>query len=173
MRRTQVWITLGGCIFAMVAVAGAQSTRKPGLWEMTTKMTWQQSPMPAGVTLPQGMASPFSGTTTTTQVCITQEMIDKYGAPVPQTRNSDCQVTNVVMKSSSMTAEMICTGMMKGKGTLESSWEGSSGTKGKVHFAGSMQMGQNATPVEWTAESTAVFKGPDCGSVKPLPIRDK
>jgi hypothetical protein len=33
-----------------------------------------------------------------------------------------------------------------------------------------MQMGQNSRPIEWTSESTSVYKGPDCGSVKPLPM---
>ena len=38
---------------AMAAVAGAQS-RKPGLWEMTTTMTWQKSPFPEGMMGPDG-----------------------------------------------------------------------------------------------------------------------
>jgi hypothetical protein len=33
-----------------------------------------------------------------------------------------------------------------------------------------MQMGQNATPVEWTVNSTSTYKGPDCGSVAPMPM---
>jgi hypothetical protein len=31
-----------------------------------------------------------------------------------------------------------------------------------------MQMGPNATPVEYTIESTSAFKSADCGSVKPI-----
>jgi hypothetical protein len=42
--------------------------------------------------------------------------------------------------------------------------------KGKVHFTGTMQMGPNSRPIEWTSESTSVYKGPDCGSVQPLPM---
>jgi hypothetical protein len=33
-----------------------------------------------------------------------------------------------------------------------------------------MQSGQNSLPVEWTADSTSIYKGPDCGSVKPMAI---
>jgi hypothetical protein len=169
MRKTRVSILLGCCLFAVAALAWAQAVRKPGLWEMTTTMTWQKSPMPAGMTMPAGMKSPFSGTTTTTQVCLTQAMIDKYGAPVPQS-NKACKITNVVMKTGSMTADMVCSGPMNGEGTLESSWSGDSTAKGKMHFTGTMQSGPNAMPVEWTSESTSTYKGADCGSVKPMTV---
>ena len=56
MRKTRVWITMCFCLFAAAFFASAQSTRKPGLWEMTTTMTWQQSPMPPGAQAPPGAA---------------------------------------------------------------------------------------------------------------------
>jgi hypothetical protein len=169
MRKTRVSFLLGCCLFAVAALAWAQAVRKPGLWEMTAVMTWQQSPMPAGMTMPAGMKNPFSGTTTTTQVCLTQAQIDKYGAPMPQSRK-DCQITNVVLKATGMSAEMVCSGQMNGKATLESSWPGGDQAKGKVHFVGTMQSGKGTMPVEWTVNSTSVYKGPDCGSVKPQPM---
>src|ERR1035437_8114372 len=141
MRKTRVWITMGCCLFALALFAWAQAVRRPGLWEMTTNMTWQKSPMPPGMTMPAGMKSPFSGTTATTQVCLTQAMIDKYGAPMSQ--NRDCQITNIVLRSTSMTADMVCSGKMNGKGTMESSWADGIHAKGKVHFAGMMQAGPN------------------------------
>ena len=168
MRKTPIWITLSCCLFALAVVALAQAVRKPGLWEMTANMAWQQSPLPPGITLPPGMKSPYSGMTTTTQVCLTQAMIDKYGAPMSQ--NRDCQITNIQLRSSSMSADMVCSGKMSGKGTVESSWTDGNHAKGKVHFAGTMQSGQNSMPVEWTVESSSVYKGPDCGSVAPLPM---
>ena len=166
MRKTRVWITLSCCLFALAIFAWAQANRKPGLWEMTTNMTWQQSPIPPGVTLPPGALAAMGGAPHTMQVCLTQAMIDKYGAPVSQ--NHDCQITNVVMKPTGMTAEMVCTGKTNGHGTMESSWPGGNAAKGKVHFIGTMGAGPNSMPVEWTVASTSVYKGPDCGSVKPL-----
>ena len=68
MRKTRVWITMGCCLFALAVFAWAQSNRKPGLWEMTTNMTWQQSPMPPGMTMPPGAHSPFGGGPITAQV---------------------------------------------------------------------------------------------------------
>jgi hypothetical protein len=119
------------------------------------------------MTLPAGVKSPFSGTTNTTQVCLTQAMIDKYGAPMAQTQGG-CKISNIVMKPTSMTADLVCSGNMNGKGEVESSWTDGSHATGKVHFEGSMQAGPNPMPIEWTVNSTSVYKGPDCGSVKPL-----
>jgi hypothetical protein len=134
-------------------------------------MTWQKSPMPAGITLPAGMKSPFGPTTNTLQVCYTQAWIDRYGPT--SSGNRDCQVTNVVMKANSSTADLVCTGKMSGTGTQESSWTDSSHIRSKQHFAGTMGTGANPMPVEWTMDITSVYKGADCGSVKPLPLPAK
>jgi hypothetical protein len=170
MRKTPVRIALGCCLLAVAMLTLAQAVRKPGLWEMTTTMTWQQSPLPPGMTMPQGANSAFGGGPHTTEVCLTQAMIDKYGAPMPQSRNGECQISNVVLQATSMTADWICTGRMAGKGTLESSWTDPDHAIGKVHFTGTMQMGQNSRPAEYTVESSSVYKGSDCGSVKPPPM---
>jgi hypothetical protein len=165
MRKTRVWITLTCCLLALAVFAWAQSNRKPGLWEVTSTINWIQSPMPPGMQAPPG--SPFSGAPRTTQVCLTQAQIDKYGAPPPQTRG-DCQMTGIQIRPDGMTATMACTGRVVGSGTVEGSWSDSEHTKGKVHFTGTMTMGPNSRPVEWTMESTSVYKGADCGSVQPI-----
>jgi hypothetical protein len=143
----RVGLTLGSFLF--VAAVGAQD-RKAGLWEMTTNQ---------------------SGATHTSLVCLTQQQIDKYGAPLPAMRG--CQITNLVKKANGMSAEMVCTGTMNGKVTMESTSSDSEHAKGKVHFAGSVQAGPNSRPVEWTIESASVFKGPSCGDVKPVAMPDK
>ena len=137
--------------------------RKAGLWESTTQMTWVQAPMPG---MPPAMPA------RTTQVCVTQEMIDKYGGPIPETRGS-CQVSNVAMKPNQMTADLVCTGQMNGKATIVSTWEDGEHAVTNVHFTGEMAMGPTTKPVEWTQKSTSVFKGADCGSVKPPPMPSK
>jgi len=173
MNKTRVLLAMGFCLFFISLSASAQANRKPGLWEMTTTMTWQKSPMPAGMTMPAGANSPFGGGAHTSQVCVTQAMIDKYGAPPPQSRNNQCQMSNVHMNPSSMTADWVCSGMMSGKGSVATSWTDADHATTKVHFLGSMQMGPNATPVEYSMDSTSVYKGPDCGSVKPFTMPDK
>jgi hypothetical protein len=105
-----------------------------------------------------------------TQVCLTQEIIDKYGAPVPQSRAAECSLANVNKTDHGMTADLICSGRMNGKGTLQSSWADPEHAKGSVHFTGTIA-GRNGTmPVEWTSESSSVYKGADCGDVKPIPV---
>ena len=141
----------------LAMVLWAQS-RKPGLWEVTSNQVWQQSPFPAG------MEKQMGGGPHTMQVCLTQEEIDKYGAIMPQQGRS-CSVNNVVQKPNGMTADLECTGPMSGKGAVESSWDEPDHAKGKVHFVGTMRGGK---PIEWTVESTSVYKGPDCGNVKPF-----
>ncbi len=166
MRKTCVWITLGSCLLAVSMLAWAQG-RKAGLWAVTTTMTWQQSPF-QGMNLPAGaMAnSPFGGGSHTTEVCVTQEQIDKFGTVPPQT-NRGCQVTNVKVASGGMTADLTCSGPMSGSGTVKATWTDASHSASHVHFTGTMQMGPNPQPVEWTVDSTSEYKGADCGSVRP------
>lgn len=157
IRRNAVLVGVWGLALGMLASAQG---RKPGLWEVTANMTWQQSPFPGGM-------GPMGGGAHTTQVCVTQEQIDKFGTVPPQARGN-CQVTNVVKKANGMTGEMVCSGPMSGKGDIQASWNDDSHATSKIHFSGAMQMGPNPKPIEWTVESTSVFKGADCGSVKPL-----
>ena len=161
MHKTRVLITVGCCLCALAIFAWAQSVRKPGLWEITTNMIWQQSPMPPGMTMPGG--GPH-----TMQVCLTQAWIDRYGAPLPQ--NHDCQVSNVVKRGNSMSADWICSGRMPGKGTVESTLVDPNHAIGKVHFVSTIQMGPNSKTIEYTINTSSVYKGPDCGSVAPPPM---
>lgn len=171
MRKLQIQIVLGCCLLAAAVFSWAQVMRKPGLWEMTNTLTWDKSPLPPGVTLPAGIPNPFAPIARTRQVCMTQEMIDKFGAPFAYSQaGEDCTVTNIVRKPTGMTAAMICTGRIAGHGTIESSWPDGSTAHGSAHFTGSMQMGPNSVPVEYTVVSSSTYKSPDCGSVKPLPM---
>lgn len=147
------------CLCVLGIFARAQA-RKPGLYDVTSTMTWQQSPFPSGI-------GPMSGPHTT-QVCVTQEQIDKYGTTPPE-MHGECKVENIVKKPNGMTAEMVCSGHITGKGDIESSWTDTDRATTKVHFTGTMQMGgPNAQPIEWTVESTSVYKGADCGNVRPI-----
>jgi hypothetical protein len=170
MSKTRVWTVLGCCFIALAIYAWAQGM-KAGLWETTSTMTWQKSPFQA-MNAPAGAApnSPFGGGTHTAQVCVTQEQIDKFGTVPPQT-NHGCEVTNVSKTSGGMTADLTCNGPMGGTGTVRATFTDSTHTTSQVHFTGSMQMGPNPLPVEWTVDSTSVYKGSDCGSVKPIVIQ--
>jgi hypothetical protein len=192
MRKTRVWIIMGCCLFAVAFFAWAQGARKAGLWETTTTMNFggsqmppgmppnaQMPQLPPGVQLPPGMQmpqmqnSPFAPRTT--QVCVTQAMIDRFGGPSPSppSRNSDCKMTNISVTAKGMTATMVCTGQTNVTGTVEATFVDANTTNTKVHITGTMQMGQNSRPVDMTMQSTSVYKGPDCGSVKPIEMPTK
>jgi hypothetical protein len=149
------------CLAGTVAVIAEAATRKAGLWELTTTMTWQRSPSTPGTAAPG-----LTGGTRTTQVCLTQEMIDKYGALLPQSRGQ-CTIANKVISPGSVTGDWVCNGIMSGKGALESRWSDAEHARSKVHFVGTFQMGSTMEPVEWTTESTAIFKSEQCGAVQP------
>jgi hypothetical protein len=163
MRLHQNILIAGSCGLALALIAWAQAP-KAGLYEVTNRMTWQQSPFPEGMQAPPG-----SGTPHTANACVTQAQIDKYNGPKPQA-NGGCQISNIQKLENGMTADMTCTGPMKGKGTVVTTWIDSSHSKSKVHFTGEMQMGPNTKTVEWTVDSEAIYKGPDCGNVKPSAV---
>jgi hypothetical protein len=134
-------------------------------------MTWQKTPMPPGVTLPAGVQNPFAPRTQTNDVCLTQQMIDKYGAPLNTSQaGENCTVSNVARTPNGMTAEMTCTGRMNAHATITSTWTSEGTAHSAVHFNGTTQMGATSIPIEYTVESDSTYKGADCGSVKPLPM---
>jgi hypothetical protein len=157
MRNNRVWITLGCCLFALATFAEAQS-RKPGLWTITTTVT--NAPSSAGASGRPALTGPF-----TTTVCLSQALIDKYGAPLPQI--GSCQVIRLDKKANSVTADLTCSGVTTGKATMESSWTADHAT-GKIHFIATAPKA-----AEWTSTSTSVFKSADCGAVPPFPMPGK
>jgi len=154
MGRMRVWVAVGcGMLFA-AAVAQAPQ-RRAGLWELTTTMTMPSAGGGAAQTLPAHTAP----------VCFAQAMIDKYGAIMPSTQPG-CKIENLVVKPGHMTADMVCTGANAIKATLESSWTDPEHATGSIHFTGT----KGGQTTEWTTHTTAVFKGADCGAVKPAPM---
>lgn len=174
MRTTRICMMLGCGVLIFAASARGQMKQKPGLWEMTTTMSMAGMPdMPAAPQLPPGvqlppMASPFAPHTV--QVCVTQAMIDKYGGPYSNPPRGDCKITDLATKPNGMTAKIVCTGQMNATGTVEAWWTDADSTKTTMHMTGTMNSGEKSTPVDMTMKSTSVYKGPDCGNVKPLAI---
>jgi hypothetical protein len=169
MRKTRVSFSVACCLLALTAVVQAQSKQKPGLWEVTTTMSMGGQGMPASPQHPgMGSGGPMGGPHTT-QVCVTQAMIDKYGGPYSNPQHGDCQVTNISLKDNGMTAVIACTGQLATTGTVESTFgDGTSETK--VHMTGTMQMGPNSRPIDINLQSRSVYKGADCGSVQPMAL---
>lgn len=150
MSRTRIWMVVGCCLMAMAV--SAQGQRKAGLWEVTSSMSMSGMP-----NMPQ-MGSH------TQDVCVTQAMIDKYGGPYSNPQTGQCQVTNVSLTASGMTANLSCSGGMNMTGTIQMTFVDANTTKTTVN----MSMNASGNSMNMTMQSTATYKGPDCGSVKPL-----
>jgi hypothetical protein len=169
MRNSPLSIAAVCCLgFGSLAFSGT-TTRQAGLWEMTTTTTWQKSPDIPG---DQPDKDKLRGSSHTTQICLTQEMINDYGALLPQS-HGNCSVENRVITGDKITADYVCSGLMTGKGAIESVWVDTEHAKGNVHFVGMYLVGSGHQPIEWTTESTSTFKSSNCGLVKPktLPKR--
>jgi len=132
-----------------IALGAPAQERKPGLYDLTIVTT---TASPSAKSYPPR----------TMQVCLTQEMIDKYGAIVPENLTNACQLVNVVKKRGGMTADMVCSGGITGKGVIEVNWTDSEHTKGTLHFAGVIHPRDTDIKLEWTAETTSAYKGPTC-----------
>jgi hypothetical protein len=148
--------------FALVFITLAQQPKpRPGLYEVTNKMSWQKSPFPDDMKAPAGSGGPH-----TAETCITQAQIDKYNGPKPEAHGGSCEITNIQKRAGGLTADMSCGPPMAGKGTFETRWISSGHSKSKIHFTGSMHVGENLKTIEWTVDSDSVFKASNCGNVK-------
>ena len=151
MSKTRIWVVVSCCLVAMAA--SAQGQRKAGLWEVTSSMSMSGMP-----NMPQ-MGSH------TQQVCVTQAMIDKYGGPYSNPQNAQCQVTNVSLTPTGMSADLSCTGRTTMTGTVKTTFVDANTTKTTMLM--NMTMG-NGQQMQMTMQSTSTYKGADCGSVQPL-----
>ena len=161
MRKTGVGIGLACFLFAAAVFAQEKDPphhyAKAGLWEVTTTMSWQKSPVRPG--MPGG---PPAAGSHTTAVCLTQAMVDA-GALFPQSRG-ECHIQNKVVKPGTLTANYLCTGKMKGMGNLESTFPDLEHVNGSIHFLGTLDVDRKAQPIEWTTTSSAVFKAAQCSN---------
>ncbi|HKN23169.1 MAG TPA: DUF3617 domain-containing protein [Terracidiphilus sp.] len=152
MNKSRFWMILGCCIIALAAQAQGQS-RKPGLWEVTMQMSMSGGP----ANMPQMPPR-------TSQVCVSQAMIDKYGGPYSNPQQGQCQISDLSVTATGMTANLTCSGQMNMNGTVQTTFVDANTTKTTIQM--SVQMGANT--MNMTMVSTGTYKGPDCGSVKPL-----
>jgi len=154
MKKRYLWAVLVFCTASLAAQA--QSGRKPGLYDVTTTMT--MTGMPSNM--------PGSGSHSS-QVCVTQAMIDKYGSPYSNPQGN-CQTTNTVVTPTGMTANVTCSGKTNVTGTVQATFVDANTTKTTMHLTMSAPGGGQS--MSMTTESTYSFKGSDCGSVKPLQV---
>ncbi len=153
MNKPLISTMLGCSLIAVAATAQAPIKQKPGLYDVTTQMDMGMAGMPP---MPPR----------TSQVCVTQAMIDKYGGGFGSAQ-SGCQSTNVVTTSTGMTANVSCTGRLNMTGTVKTTYVDADTVKTTIQMSGTMPNGQ---AMNMTTQMTFAYKGADCGSVKPPPM---
>lgn len=166
MQKHIVRIALTLCVLAP-GFSSAQESRKAGLWIISTNTRIQQpgeSPgnFSAGH---QGASQEPAGV----PVCLTQDVVDKFGVILPPSLR-DCELSNVVQGADSFHADMMCKGSYNGVGSIESTWTDADHVAGKVRFVSRTGEAGNGRQMTWTQESTATFRGSNCGDVKPRKI---
>ena len=128
-------------------LAAIASHGKVGLWSITTTMDMGgMRPMPQmpqmtpeqmakmkqmGIQMP-GMGGPPH--TMTTQHCMTAAEVNSDKPP--PAREHDCTMTNEKIAGQSMSADMVCTGEMKGNGHLTVIYDSTEHYSGKMDFTG-------------------------------------
>ncbi len=196
MRKFEPWAMLCCCVIAFAANAHSQLWPKAGLWEVTSQTStggcYVQMPngakaYPGPTTNCEEMARMTGGTVVrgdgdttagaspnapiTAQVCVTQAMIDKYGSQSSNSPRDGCHMSDVVTTPSGMTAKMVCAGRMNATGTVQTTFVDANTVKSTLHMTVTMPMGsanQTFDTFDTMVRSTSVYKGTDCGSVKPL-----
>lgn len=178
-------------LLGLVPLASAQN--KAGLYEVTIRVWTSGTGVPRELTqeMKERAAKlnlPVPGLPYTKLVCVTAEMAGRMnGSPAQQNstfavrllgRSSQCSQSDVVRSANGMTARVACKVAMPGQGSAPGSVTETSGTlttidgdggteETKIVMNGTISTGSRADPVEMEAELRRVYKGPDCGQVKP------
>lgn len=162
------------CALTLLAVvlsgpALAVDKMKPGLWELTMKSEAMKN-MPKiapeqaeqmrrmGIEVPQ-----FQDGGMVSKVCVTPQMAQQQ-APGLDTMHSGCQTRNFKRSGNSYSADVVCSGDMKGSGKVSGTWTGSDRFSSSYDFNGTM----HGQPVAHKQETSGRWLGADCGSVKPM-----
>ncbi len=170
MQKYTLWMTLAFCLLA-ASVSSAQQSPQAGLWLISTTTRIQQAgDSPANFS--GGHPAQSSSEPVGLPACISQELIDKYGVILPPSLR-DCELSNVVQAADNFHADMTCKGSYNGVGSIESTWTDENHVTGKVRFVSRTGEAGKGRQMTWSQESTAVFKSPDCGNVKPRKIAAK
>lgn len=165
---------------AIALPAAAQTTLKPGLWELTNttksatgqleqaqaQMRQQLAAMPPEqrkqieeMMARQGVKMGGAGGATTMQVCMTKEMTDRSEMPM----KSDCKVTSQSRSGGTMKMAFACPAPPS-SGESEYTMMGSDAYKGRTVIKTTV----DGKPETMTVEASGKWLGADCGNIRPL-----
>ena len=163
--KSTILLLAGAALVVAAAVALPASHIKPGLWEVkidTGHAMPDMSNMPPQVQAQMrahGMQM-MGGGGMTARKCITPA--DASAGKPAMGHSKDCRVENVKSSATAFSADMVCTGEMKGRGHVEITFES------PVHYYGTTSMHGMAGghPIDNTTKIDARFVSSDCGKVQ-------
>ena len=165
---------VSGMISAAIVLAPAAAWAahgKPGLWTISTTMQMANMPKipPEAMAMmkSRGMSMPGMGEPITSQICMTQEMVNADKPPAMNQHEESCTTKILNQTSSSVSAETTCHGRMDGVGRSQMSWRGNEHYEGTYSFKGTAE----GHPQEMNSHFTGDFVKADCGAVKPFAPR--
>lgn len=137
---------------------------KAGLWNVSTtmNMAMQMPPEAMAQMKKMGMKMP-SARTFASQICMTQAEVDSDKLPPMGKNKSGCTSHLVSQTGSSMTAQTVCNGEMKGSGQMQISYSGAEHYTGSYNFKGNM----SGQPIDTNSSFKGDWVKADCGAVKP------
>jgi hypothetical protein len=179
----QLRLAIAAFAAAAVLPAGAQTTLKPGLWEITNKMQsgsgqmenamaqmqQQMASMPpeqrkmieeqmakSGVRM--GSAGPAGGMSV--KICMTKEMVERNEMPA---QHGDCKTTSQSRSGNTMKMAFACTNPPS-SGDGQVTFNSSESYSSKMNVSTQV----HGKPEKMTMEGTGKWLATDCGDIKPF-----
>ncbi|HZP10794.1 MAG TPA: DUF3617 domain-containing protein [Nevskiaceae bacterium] len=174
MKYTTVILACSLTALPLAANADAK-TRKPGLWEVTTQMKFDEG----GPQIPPdalekmkalGMKIPgMGGEPIVIKQCLTKEQAEKEQAPQTTDKKNGCKTTDFKRSGGKFSAKMVCDGSMKGEGQVEGNYASNGEAyDGTWKFAGTETGHGKPHDVKMSSTFSGKFIGSDCGDTKPF-----
>jgi len=163
--KTLHWVAL--ILAYLVTPLALAAHGRPGLWQTTLSTNITQgapslSPEQLEKMRQMGITPPFQKPTTV-QVCVTPEMAARDDFPKAMRPEDHCQIENKNQSGDAISADFVCTGDTKGKGSVKVNYESDISYAGEIHFAGTSKLGH---PIEFRSEFSGKWLSADCDSAK-------
>jgi hypothetical protein len=136
---------------------------KPGMWKVTTVLDLGAAapkipPEQLARMQSMGIKMPAPGQDITTQQCVTPDMAARDAPPQMGRNDSGCTSQNEKVSASSMSADLVCGGTMKGQGSMQMTYADPDHYTGLFTFKGTSA----GRPVDLKSTFTGERVSGDC-----------
>jgi len=151
---------------AVIAAPALAKQGKVGLWNVTSSTEVVLSAADAATLKKAGQKSAPTPPMTL-QMCMSQAEVDSAEPPHLDKSATGCTTKTTRQTRAEMTADMICTGNMKGSGSIKINYTGNEHYAGTYNFRGT----NFGAPANFTTHFKGDWVKADCGKVKPYNLR--